>query len=355
MKFRVYVFVLCYVVSITTFFQVLDEARAPAKESGQPVVSAIEEPTAQDVSFEQVERDGTFSGGKIHFDEWAWSGAYLSFSQLGNQYAYLPFLTPDHILGDNKTVRILYKAQFPKGTKESEIDALVKSVVPEELEGCAASLNDEEVYKELIRAGYSVKMPMVTISACPQASAAKTASAVALPILIPIGILCTLIWAFGVYRFILVFRSSYRSRKQDLNDLDNRVIPEAATLGEGVRAVRTSVRHWSLLRESFLDALCHYAPSLMMGRIVKEALPKEFGRLSASVFKEANQARREGHLKDFLRDKAKDPFASSIGIYAILVMLQIVLARSMGTLVALTGFSTFFVSWYSSVRLKRFT
>ena len=53
----------------------------------------------------------------------------------------------------------------------------------------------------------------------------------------------------------------------------------------------------------------------MTARIVKEALPKEFKRLSVSAIKEANEARRQGQFKRFLRAKASDPFSSAIGIY----------------------------------------
>ena len=110
------------------------------------------------------------------------------------------------------------------------------------------------------------------------------------------------------------------------------------------------MRHWSLLRESALDALCHYAPSLMTARIVKEALPKEFKRLSVSAIKEANEARRQGQFKRFLRAKASDPFSSAIGIYSIFVMSQIVLARAIGDFITLTAFLTFFLSWYLAAK-----
>ncbi|MDP5239879.1 hypothetical protein Q9Q94_10065 [Uliginosibacterium sp. 31-16] len=348
MRFRVYVFALCFVVSILWI--------ASASVSKDQPVPATADSTASDtvkeVAFAQLEQDGVFPEGKIHFDEWAWSGAFLPFKHWGRYSAYLPFMTPENYLSDEKTVRILYAADFSQEAKEADLEKLVESIVPTELEGCAKSLSDDDVFKELVRAGFTVKMPMIVVSACPEYSepvAGKGSPGLSVPFLL--GITCTLLWLFGVFRFIQVFRAHYLSRRREIGEsLDNRIVPASVSVNEGVRAAKTGLRHWSLLKESFLDAVCHYAPSMMTARLIKTAIPKEFAKVSFGVFREMNQARREGRFKGYLVERLRDPLASSINIYAALIALQILLARSLAEFMALTGLGTFILSWHLATR-----
>lgn len=348
MRFRVYVFALCFVVSIFWVTSSLVSNDQPASAATDSTTSD----TVKEVSFTQLEQDGDAPEGKIHFDEWAWSGAYLPFKHWGRYSAYLPFMTPDHYLGDEKIVRILYLADFSREAKEDDLEKLVESVVPAELEGCAKTLSDDDVFKELVRAGFTVKMPMIVVSACPEHAEPVTGKAPErLSVPFPLGIGCTLLWLFGVFRFMQVFRAHYLLRRREIGEnLDNQIVPASVSVDEGVRAARTGLRHWSLLKESFLDAVCHYAPSMMTARLIKTAIPKEFAKVSFGVIREMNQARRDGRFKDYLIEKARDPLASSVNIYAALIALQILLTRSLAEFMVLTGLGTLILSWYLATR-----
>ncbi|RZT76713.1 hypothetical protein EV678_2595 [Azospira oryzae] len=303
-------------------------------------------PQWMEADFGTVHRSGelpssrlTLKGGDI--------GSDLLYTERFHRINSLSFiLVPEDTPADSKPeARILYKVPTPKDTDENNLTQVAVTLVPESFSGCISETSDPEKVKFLVDSGYQVKLPLLEMTPCSREAAPAS------PLNSYWGLLGLPVVLYGLWQFLRLFRLCYRERREAAAEVDDRLMPEDLSLGETVRTAKAGFNRWKLLRESCLDAACHYVPRLALYRL-KDALPRDVGRVSLGAWRQLRDARREGRLGETLREMGRNPLivVSNVSALVLLLSTLILSGRQLEAVAAMVGAGIFFGLWFVYAR-----